>query len=574
MKILPTPGRWTARLRLRVKIARSNAADDASSLPIDSDAGDTLVEVLIALLVLSIAAVALLLAFGTALTSSGEHRTLTSIAVAEKDVSQQIIAQLENANPALYLSCAAPSAYQTGSNAVSFTNLPKGYSALISKVSYWVPTAAPPSFTASQAGCVSNQPQLVTATLTTPMKTTSLVTAVVSNPSAPTSPPAGAANKLVFTTEPGGALSAQPFGPQPVVEIVDSSGNVVQTDLSDVVLTLTSSTGGTLSGGVTLSSSCIGSENLGVVTFSGCSVAVDGTYTLTATDASLPPGTSTLSSTFTVSIGPASQILFTQQPSSTTGGIAFTPQPQLTVRDAGGNVVTTDSSTVSLAITHGTPSSGGPGTLSANCTQSGEASGVISFTGCSVNTKGTNYTLTATDVEPGGTLTATSAMFTISTGAPAQLAFTQTPGASSTNTSFTLQPRVSVEDAGGNVVTTGTGSTDKITIAIDSGGGTGSGTLSCTNTGNLTVNADRRRDYVLRWLQDRARNVWFLRVERYRCDPNTSRRGKWVVHRSWDRYQAGFHHSARQQYGRLGVYDCTCGVHRGCRGRRCDERHQ
>src|SRR6476469_9651990 len=65
-----------------------------------------------------------------------------------------------------------------------------------------------------------------------------------------------------------------------------------------------------------------------------------------------------------------------------------------------GHVVTNDSSTVTLAITSGTPTAGGPGTLS-GCTQS-ETSGVITFSGCQINTAGIGYKLHATD----GTLTA------------------------------------------------------------------------------------------------------------------------------------------------------------------------
>ena len=104
-----------------------------------SEAGDTLIEVLIALVVLGVAVVAMLLAFGAALTGSGEHRTLTNIATAEKTVSQQIVAQLQNANPPLYVACATAPTYQTGSNAVSFANLPKGFSAQVSGVSLWDP---------------------------------------------------------------------------------------------------------------------------------------------------------------------------------------------------------------------------------------------------------------------------------------------------------------------------------------------------------------------------------------------------------------------------------------------------
>ena len=210
----------------------------------------------------------MLFAFGAALTSSGEHRTLTSIGTAQKSITQQIVAQLENANPPLYLSCAPVSAYQTGgSNAVTFTNLPSGYSAQITGVSYW---DAGFTFTPNQAQCVANSPQLISATLTYPSGGSSVVTAVVDNPTPPTPPSAGDASQLVFYVQPGGALSGQNLSPQPVVEIEDAAGNVVTTDLSDVVLTLNAGNG------ATLSNNCIGSENYGVISFSGCSVLKDG----------------------------------------------------------------------------------------------------------------------------------------------------------------------------------------------------------------------------------------------------------------------------------------------------------
>ena len=83
-------------------------------------------------MVLGIAVVAMLFAFWAALTSSGEHRTLTNISTAQKSITQEIAAEMENTNPPLYLSCAPVSAYQTGgSNAVNFTSLPSGYSAQI-----------------------------------------------------------------------------------------------------------------------------------------------------------------------------------------------------------------------------------------------------------------------------------------------------------------------------------------------------------------------------------------------------------------------------------------------------------
>jgi hypothetical protein len=80
--------------------------------------------------------------------------------------------------------------------------------------------------------------------------------------------------------------------------------------------------------------------------------------------------------------------------------VAFAPQPQVTVQDQHGNIVTGDASTVTLTIKPGTPTSGGPGALT-GCSQS-ESSGVITFSGCKITTVGTGYQLHATD----GSLTA------------------------------------------------------------------------------------------------------------------------------------------------------------------------
>ena len=155
-------------------------------------------------------------------------------------------------------------------------------------------------------------------------------------------------------------------------------------------------------------------------------------------------------------------------------------QPQITVEDAGGNVVTSDTtSQISLAVERG-----GSGTLTCATNPLTVTGGVASFAGCSVNTIGT-YTLTATDVESTGTLTTTSASFTISIGPPAQLVFTTSPGASTSGTAFAAQPVVAIEDAGGNIIpATKTGYNDNITIAVKTGAGTGAGSIaagSCTH---------------------------------------------------------------------------------------------
>src|SRR5262249_55968485 len=146
-------------------------------------------------------------------------------------------------------------------------------------------------------------------------------------------------------------------------------------------------------------------------------------YTLTATAGSA----SGVSSNVLVSVGPAAKLAFTQPPAGATGGTAFTTQPKVTVQDAGGNTVVTDVSTVTLAIAPSTPTPGGPGPLS-GCSGT-ETAGVVTFTGCKIDTVGNGYKLRATD----GSLTLVdSSAFNVAVGPAAQLAFTQQPSATAT----------------------------------------------------------------------------------------------------------------------------------------------
>ena len=201
----------------------------------------------------------------------------------------------------------------------------------------------------------------------------------------------GPAAKLVFTQSPSSSTGGRAFGTQPEVTVTDAGGNVITNDSSTVSLTITSGT--PTSGGPGTLSGCSQTETAGVISFSGCKIDKSGTgYKLHATAAGL---TAADSSAFEITAGAAAKLAFTTQPDGASAGAAFTTQPKVTVQDAFGNTVTTDSSTVTLSITAGTPTSGGPGTLS-GCSQT-EASGVISFAGCKIDTVGANYKLHAVD---------------------------------------------------------------------------------------------------------------------------------------------------------------------------------
>ena len=127
------------------------------------------------------------------------------------------------------------------------------------------------------------------------------------------------------------------------------------------------------------------------MSFAGCRIDKSGNnYTINAT----APGllTSAVSSTFNVTVGPAAQVGFTQQPSTSVHGVAFGTQPIITVQDAGGNTVTTSSASITMAI--GTNPGGGTLTCTTNPVTA--SSGVATFAGCKINNAGTGYRLSAT----------------------------------------------------------------------------------------------------------------------------------------------------------------------------------
>ena len=286
----------------------------------------------------------------------------------------------------------------------------------------------------------------------------------------------GSASQLVVTQQPAGAKGGTPFTTQPTISVEDAHSNVVTTDTSPVTLAITSGTG---TAGATLN--CTGGDTLaataGVASFSGCQIdKVGNNYSLTATDGSLASATTT---TFNVTVGSASQLAFTTQPSGGTGGTAWTTQPQVSVEDPGGNVVTGDTSAVTLSIKANTGTSGAG--LSCTTNPVSASSGVATFAGCSINLAGNNYKVTATD----GTLTsADSAAFNVTVGPATKIVYTQQPAGATGGTAFTTQPQVSVEDAGGNVVT---GDTSTVTLAITGGTGTAGATLTCSGGTSLAA---------------------------------------------------------------------------------------
>jgi type II secretory pathway pseudopilin PulG len=443
------PNSLAARLSKRVTPTRTERKRR------QGEHGDTLIEVLLALMVLGLTSVALLTAFGTSISSSAEHRSLVIYNTLLTNASEQAISQIQSL-PTDFTVCHPLSYYQNTAN-VDLTIPPpyaNNYTAEVTDVLWLNPATM--QFTST---CVVGEPQQITVTVSDSANTTSYANTfnVTSSISSATLA-SGIANQLVFTTEPGGGTPGLAMPTQPVVEIEDSGGNAVTTDLSPVTLSLSTPGGATLT-------SCQGTESLGVVTFAGCSVSAAGTYTLTANDNSL---TSAISTSFTIS-GTANQLVFTQSPAIGASGSAFSTQPIVKIETSNGTIVTGSTATISLSASGGALS---------GCTNLTAVAGIVNVHTCAfAGTIGAYYTLTAS---ASGMISGSSSTFTPSTfGTASQMLFTTEPSgvASASDTAaFTAQPGVTIEDSAGNVVTNYATSV-KLTM-------TGGGTLSCTPTSN------------------------------------------------------------------------------------------
>ena len=270
-----------------------------TSEPGSSERGDTLVEVLLAMVILGITSVALLAGFATSIAASAEHRNIASLDASTRiaaneaiaDVQQQ--AQAAEGTPTDPFTCTTPFTPSFGNLTGTFT--------VTATAAYWTGTTWSTAF----SDCSQYQPQQYTMTVTSTSSSnySTSVTTVVSDPSAPPTPNVGAATQLQWLILPGGGTAGSPIAPQPEVAVEDASGYIVQNDFSSVTLTATP-----ITGTGSLSNTCFGVESYGIVQFSGCSFSGGGTYSITASDGNLtapqPPVTVTILDAAAGQIGP------------------------------------------------------------------------------------------------------------------------------------------------------------------------------------------------------------------------------------------------------------------------------
>ena len=353
------------------------------------DAGDTLIEVLVSILILSIISMTAFLGFGTLISSSAVYRNLATMNNVLMSASTQATSELQNQSPPLYLTCATAADYQAGgSNALTFPDIPSNYSVTVSNVLFW----NAPSFSSQ---CSSVSTYLATASGTSPnyvyscpnggtlSGTTCTVTLyseseeltlvvtnltnhtsqstsfVVNNPYSSPAPTDNTVTQLIFTQQPGNVMVGQDFSPNVTVEVANLKGAVVTSDASTMILTLTPDTG---SPGASMSSTCQGTENLGVFTFTNCNIQGtsigNGGYTLTATDGLL----TATSNPFGVTEQLDAPAITAMNPSTTVAGAVMVVYTGSANAPSGQNyslTICTNSAMTTGCLTQGTISSGG-----------------------------------------------------------------------------------------------------------------------------------------------------------------------------------------------------------------------
>ncbi|MBS1795600.1 MAG: carboxypeptidase regulatory-like domain-containing protein [Acidobacteria bacterium] len=187
--------------------------------------------------------------------------------------------------------------------------------------------------------------------------------------------------RLAFDLQPADTTAGAAI-PAFSVAVQDAGGSLVPNVPTPVTLALVASNGAVLAGTTT------GTTSNGVASFANLSVALAGTYTITASANGLATATS---APFTIAPATASRLEFSVQPSNVVNGGPITPAVRVRVLDAFGNLVPTAANAVTVAFANNPTGAtlGGTATVAA-------AGGEAAFADLSVNVDGAGYTLRAT----------------------------------------------------------------------------------------------------------------------------------------------------------------------------------
>jgi adhesin/invasin len=264
----------------------------------------------------------------------------------------------------------------------------------------------------------------------------------------------GAASQLVFTSSEAALASGATR--TLTAEVRDGAGNLVTGDAGRTVTFAQTAGDGTVTG-------------LGTATTAGGIAELDvtgeeaGAVTIGATATGLTSSTTT----FTVTVGAASQLVFTSSEAALASGATRTLTAE--VRDGAGNLVTGDAGrTVTFAQTAGDGTVTGLGTATT-------AGGIAELEVTGEEAGSVTIGATATG------LTSSTTTFTVTVGAASQLVFTSSEAALASGTTRTLTAEV--RDGAGNLVTGDAGRI--VTFAQTTGDGTVTGLGTATTTGGI-----------------------------------------------------------------------------------------
>jgi alpha-tubulin suppressor-like RCC1 family protein len=167
------------------------------------------------------------------------------------------------------------------------------------------------------------------------------------------------------------------------------------------------------------------------------------------------------------------RLAFVVQPNASSAGISLAPSVEIAVQDAQGQLDTTATTAITVAITPGTGDSAANlrGTLTRAAVK-----GIASFSDLTIDKVAAGYSLRATAT---GLTGATSTTFAITAGAAAQLVFAVQPSTVTAGSAIAPGVRIAIEDTLHNIVTSSAAS---ITLGITSGTGTNGAALSGTLT--------------------------------------------------------------------------------------------
>jgi len=270
----------------------------------------------------------------------------------------------------------------------------------------------------------------------------------------------------------GTATGGVEFKPQPIVGIVDRGGNTVKNiDEGSVNVTICEPADGqgcaSSPGGMLRNLRSPGSSNVdiagGKATFSGLAIDRAGSpYQLLFHLTYSGLTQKITSAAFTVGVGSAAEVRIERHISGARGGLPFETQPRISVRDAGGNVVTLDALTppyseVEIYLVRNPTDALLSSELNATRTLQ-FSNGFAEGTDFMIDKVGQGYQLRffVTMRTPSGiehTLSTDSPIFDVSHGNPSELVVAQSiHGAFSGAPAFDGQPIIHVVDAGGNLL--------------------------------------------------------------------------------------------------------------------------